>query len=87
MTKEEYMQRTLDLAAKGKGKTSPNPLVGSIIVKGSRIIAEGYHIKAGTPHAEAVALNKAGKPRKVQLCMSISNPAATQTKGPHPALD
>ncbi len=54
------MQRALELAARAKGKTSPNPMVGAVIVKGYRIISEGYHKKAGTPHAEIVALKKAG---------------------------
>jgi len=56
-----YMQMALDLAARGRGRTSPNPMVGAVIVKGDRIIASGYHRKAGTAHAEAVALKKAGK--------------------------
>ncbi len=55
-----FMQKALQLAARGKGETSPNPLVGAVIVKGGKIIAQGYHKKAGTPHAEIVALNKAG---------------------------
>lgn len=54
------MQKTLALAARGKGKTSPNPMVGAIIVKKGKIVAQGYHKKAGTPHAEIVALKKAG---------------------------
>ena len=54
------MQKTLELAAKGKGKTSPNPMVGALIVKNGKIIAQGYHKKAGRPHAEIVALKKAG---------------------------
>lgn len=54
------MQKTLALAARGKGKTSPNPMVGAIIVKKGKIVAQGYHRKAGTPHAEIVALKKAG---------------------------
>jgi diaminohydroxyphosphoribosylaminopyrimidine deaminase/5-amino-6-(5-phosphoribosylamino)uracil reductase len=58
------MQKALALAAKGKGRTSPNPMVGSLIVKGDKIIAEGYHRKAGTPHAEAVSLKKAGSEAK-----------------------
>jgi diaminohydroxyphosphoribosylaminopyrimidine deaminase/5-amino-6-(5-phosphoribosylamino)uracil reductase len=60
MSNKIFMQKTLELAAKGKGKTSPNPLVGAVIVKGGKIVAEGYHKKAGTPHAEIVALKKAG---------------------------
>lgn len=54
------MKRALTLAARAKGKTSPNPMVGAILVKNNRIISEGYHKKAGTPHAEAIAIDKAG---------------------------
>ncbi len=54
------MQRALALADKARGKTSPNPMVGALLVKGAEVVAEGYHKKAGTPHAEAVALARAG---------------------------
>ena len=54
------MKRALDLARQGKGRTSPNPLVGAVIVKSGRVVGEGYHQKAGTPHAEIHALNAAG---------------------------
>ena len=60
MSKEICMQRALDLAARAKGRTSPNPMVGAVIVRGHRIISEGFHKKAGTPHAEIIALRKAG---------------------------
>ena len=53
---EVYMQRALDLAARGLGRTSPNPAVGAVIVRGQRVIAEGFHRKAGQPHAEIEAL-------------------------------
>lgn len=55
-----YMQRALELAAKALGRTSPNPVVGAVIVKDGKVIGEGYHMKAGTPHAEVHALNQAG---------------------------
>lgn len=55
------MQRALELALQGKGKTSPNPMVGAVIAKGRCILAEGYHKKAGTDHAEIVALKKLKK--------------------------
>ncbi|MFO8062935.1 MAG: bifunctional diaminohydroxyphosphoribosylaminopyrimidine deaminase/5-amino-6-(5-phosphoribosylamino)uracil reductase RibD [bacterium] len=58
--KELYMNRAVELALKAKGKTSPNPLVGAVIVKDSRIIAEGYHKGAGKPHAEIEAIKNAG---------------------------
>lgn len=56
-----YMRRALRLAARARGRTSPNPMVGAVIVKSGRIIAEDYHRKAGTPHAEALAIAAAGE--------------------------
>jgi diaminohydroxyphosphoribosylaminopyrimidine deaminase/5-amino-6-(5-phosphoribosylamino)uracil reductase len=53
----KYMQRCLDLAIKAEGLTYPNPMVGSVIVCEGRIIGEGYHLKAGGPHAEVNAIN------------------------------
>lgn len=61
MKHHSYMQRALYLAQKAKGQTSPNPLVGSVIVKAGEIVGEGYHRKAGEPHAEILALNEAGE--------------------------
>ena len=55
------MQRALELAERGRGKTSPNPMVGAVIVKNNRIIGEGYHHRLGADHAEVVALRHAGK--------------------------
>ena len=52
----KFMRRCLDLALKAEGKTYPNPLVGSVLVHEGRIIGEGYHLKAGEPHAEANAI-------------------------------
>lgn len=52
------MRRCLELAAKAGGHASPNPLVGCVIVKNKKIIAEGYHHRAGLPHAEIEALKK-----------------------------
>src|SRR3954452_11581491 len=48
--------RALALAAEARGKTSPNPLVGAVVVKDGRTIGEGYHHRAGDPHAEREAL-------------------------------
>ncbi len=58
---EKFMTRALDLAAKAMGRTAPNPLVGCVIVKDGQIVGEGYHLKAGTPHAEVHALAAAGE--------------------------
>src|SRR5574340_976965 len=56
-----FMKRALALAARARGKTSPNPMVGAVLTKNNRIISEGYHKKAGTPHAEVIAIDKAGQ--------------------------
>jgi len=61
---EEFMKQTLRLAKKGLGSTSPNPLVGALVVKDGKIIGSGYHKKAGAPHAEIEALLRAGKKAK-----------------------
>jgi diaminohydroxyphosphoribosylaminopyrimidine deaminase / 5-amino-6-(5-phosphoribosylamino)uracil reductase len=55
-----FIRRTLSLAARAKGRTSPNPMVGALIVKNGKIISEGFHKKAGTPHAEVIAIDNAG---------------------------
>jgi diaminohydroxyphosphoribosylaminopyrimidine deaminase/5-amino-6-(5-phosphoribosylamino)uracil reductase len=59
MDDEQWMKRVLRLAEKGKGRTSPNPMVGAILVKGDKLVGEGYHAKAGEAHAEVVALQRA----------------------------
>jgi len=53
----KFMWRCLDLATRAEGMTHPNPMVGSVIVYKGKIIGEGYHLKAGTPHAEVLAIN------------------------------
>ncbi|MBQ7629575.1 MAG: bifunctional diaminohydroxyphosphoribosylaminopyrimidine deaminase/5-amino-6-(5-phosphoribosylamino)uracil reductase RibD [Selenomonadaceae bacterium] len=60
MTDEIFMREALNLAKNAEGRTTPNPLVGAVIVKDNRIISAGWHRKAGTPHAEVHALNMAG---------------------------
>lgn len=66
MNDEFYMQRCIDLAKKAIGYTYPNPLVGSVIVHNGRIIGEGYHKKAGEPHAEINAINSV-KPEDIPI--------------------
>ncbi|GJL79967.1 MAG: riboflavin biosynthesis protein RibD [Nitrospinaceae bacterium] len=63
-TAETYMHRVLELARKGAGRTSPNPMVGAVIVKNGRVVGEGYHKKAGSAHGEIAALKKAGRQAK-----------------------
>ena len=56
MTDQDYMALALDLARKGAGWTSPNPMVGAVLVKQGRIIGQGYHARWGDLHAERAAL-------------------------------
>lgn len=62
MEHEIYIQRCLDLAAKALGNTYPNPMVGAVIVYDGEIVGEGYHRKAGEPHAEINAINSVKNP-------------------------
>src|SRR6185295_19506833 len=55
-----WMRRALALAARGLGETNPNPVVGCVVVKGGRSVGEGFHGRAGGPHAEVAALRRAG---------------------------
>ncbi len=83
MSDTVFMQKALELAARGRGRTSPNPMVGAVIVKRGKIIAEGYHRKAGTPHAEIVALKKAGPQAKgAVLYVNLEPCCHTEKKTP-----
>lgn len=55
-----FMQRALDLAARGAGQVAPNPLVGAVVVRDGNVVGEGWHEHFGGPHAEIMALNAAG---------------------------
>ncbi len=57
----EYMQRALTLARRGLYTTTPNPRVGCVVVQGGRVVGEGFHERAGEPHAEVHALRAAGE--------------------------
>jgi diaminohydroxyphosphoribosylaminopyrimidine deaminase/5-amino-6-(5-phosphoribosylamino)uracil reductase len=63
-TDRRHMARALELAARGLWTTDPNPRVGCVLADGERVIAEGWHERAGLPHAEAMALASAGGPVK-----------------------
>ncbi|MFA6991994.1 MAG: bifunctional diaminohydroxyphosphoribosylaminopyrimidine deaminase/5-amino-6-(5-phosphoribosylamino)uracil reductase RibD [Candidatus Gracilibacteria bacterium] len=67
---ERFLKRALELAQKGEGLTSPNPCVGAVIVKNGKIIGEGWHKKAGTDHAEVVAI-KSVKTKKALIGAEI----------------
>jgi len=57
---DAMMDEALALAARGRGATSPNPMVGAILTRGDRVVGRGFHARAGGPHAEVVALDEAG---------------------------
>lgn len=76
------MRRAIDLARKGEGLTRPNPPVGAVLVKKGKLLAEGFHAKAGGPHAEIVALRKAGgRARGADLYVTLE-PCSTWGRTP-----
>jgi len=64
MTDIAFMRLALRLARRGYGRTSPNPMVGAVVVKGGKILGRGWHHRAGEPHAEIEALRDAAKNRR-----------------------
>lgn len=67
-----YMARALALAARGLGRTFPNPPVGAVFVRGGRVVGEGFHRRAGGPHAEIAALRQAGdRARGAELYLTL----------------
>ena len=59
-TDELYMQMALTLAARGRGRTAPNPMVGAVVVKDGNVVGRGFHARAGEARAEPIALQEAG---------------------------
>ena len=55
-----WMLRALELAARARGRTSPNPMVGAVLVRENQLVGEGFHAYAGSDHAEIAALREAG---------------------------
>src|SRR6185503_8066045 len=81
------MARALDLAARGEGETNPNPMVGCVVVRGGRVVGEGYHRRAGGPHAEVHALRQAGaRARGATLYVNLE-PCSLQGRTPPCAPD
>jgi diaminohydroxyphosphoribosylaminopyrimidine deaminase/5-amino-6-(5-phosphoribosylamino)uracil reductase len=62
----KFMRRCLELASKAEGMTYPNPMVGSVVVHDGKIIGEGFHLKAGEPHAEVIAINSVSDKSKLK---------------------
>ncbi|OIO79073.1 MAG: riboflavin biosynthesis protein RibD [Candidatus Omnitrophica bacterium CG12_big_fil_rev_8_21_14_0_65_43_15] len=82
MQDKKYMRRALELAQRATGRTSPNPMVGAVIVKNGKIVGEGYHKKAGTSHAEIHAIRQAGARAKGATLYVTLEPCCTFGKTP-----
>ncbi|MDD3345026.1 MAG: bifunctional diaminohydroxyphosphoribosylaminopyrimidine deaminase/5-amino-6-(5-phosphoribosylamino)uracil reductase RibD [Candidatus Omnitrophica bacterium] len=85
MTKKDnayYMEEALRLALRAKGKTSPNPMVGALLVKNGRVIGRGFHARAGLAHAEIIALDQAGRKAKGSVLYVTLEPCAHTGRTP-----
>ncbi len=83
--REEFMRRALALARRGLESVSPNPMVGAVLVRGGRVISEGYHHRFGGPHAEVEALARARSARGADLYVTLE-PCGHYGKTPPCAL-
>ncbi len=78
-----HLLRALALARKGWGDTHPNPMVGAVIVEGGKIVAEGFHAKAGAPHAEVMALQALGRRPLASATLYVTlEPCSTHGRTP-----
>jgi diaminohydroxyphosphoribosylaminopyrimidine deaminase/5-amino-6-(5-phosphoribosylamino)uracil reductase len=82
----DWMVKAIQMAQKGGRQVSPNPLVGALVIKGSRLISSGYHSYFGGPHAEIIALKKAGKKSRGATLYVTLEPCASWGKTP-PCVD
>ena len=82
MSDELYMSRALKLAEKARGRTSPNPMVGAVVVKDGSVAGEGFHARAGTAHAEVVALRAAGEDARGATLYVNLEPCCVQGRTP-----
>lgn len=75
-----YMKRALRLARRGREKTSPNPMVGAVVVREDQVVGEGYHHAPGEPHAEILALRSAGDQAKGATLYTTLEPCCHTNK-------
>ncbi len=83
---ERFMSRALSLAERGRGLASPNPVVGACVVKKGRLISSGFHARFGGPHAEVLALCRAGRKARGGTLFVTLEPCSTFGKTP-PCVD
>ncbi|HEX2520674.1 MAG TPA: bifunctional diaminohydroxyphosphoribosylaminopyrimidine deaminase/5-amino-6-(5-phosphoribosylamino)uracil reductase RibD, partial [Terriglobia bacterium] len=79
---EHFMHRALDLAKRGQGLASPNPLVGAVLVRDGQIIGEGFHRYADRKHAETCALEQAGAAARGSVLFVTLEPCSHQGRTP-----
>jgi diaminohydroxyphosphoribosylaminopyrimidine deaminase / 5-amino-6-(5-phosphoribosylamino)uracil reductase len=82
MTDAEYLARALELAERGRGGTAPNPVVGAVLVRAGAVVGEGWHERAGGPHAEIVALTAAGEDARGATLYVSLEPCAHRGRTP-----
>ena len=82
MTDAEYMRLALELAGRGRYTTDPNPKVGCVIVKGDAVVGQGWHERAGQPHAEILALAEAGRRAHGATCYVTLEPCCHHGQTP-----
>lgn len=82
-----FMKKAISLALRAKGMTSPNPMVGAVLVKNGKIIAEDYHRRPGLPHAEALVIRSAGKKAKGSTLYVSLEPCCHKDKRTPPCTE
>ena len=86
MSDHEHMERALALAERGRGTTRPNPVVGAVLVRDGEVVGEGWHERAGGPHAEVVALDAAGEAARGSTLYVTLEPCSHHGRTP-PCVD
>lgn len=78
----QFLEQTLDLAERGRGRTSPNPVVGAVVVKDDEVLGRGYHHEYGGPHAERIAIESCSKDTTGATIYVSLEPCAHEGKTP-----